>query len=240
MNDLAKRMRATAARRGGDVLLDEYASELEAHLAQRGEAVANSPIADLMAQYAAEDSDLANPDWVRRTAQRYVETMPDSQVRCLLHALSTTPSPDAPVEDECGACPYCGVAFQLVRPGKCQPNCACQDAPTAPDAMFASDVGPTASTHGFARPSESEEAAKYCEELARSFFTPSGGPYFKDSEHDAALLRLAATALRTGVTEWTDKQVVAARERFNLGMACGEAQATAMRAALTAAVGVKS
>lgn len=30
-------------------------------------------------------------------------------------------------QEDPGACPYCGESFQIVRPGKSQPNCDCQE-----------------------------------------------------------------------------------------------------------------
>ena len=57
----------------------------------------NTPIADLMAQYTAENCDFTDMDWVRKAAMLYVDRMEDCQVRCLLHALvsETQRSPDA-------------------------------------------------------------------------------------------------------------------------------------------------
>ena len=56
----------------------------------------NIPIEDLLAQYAAEECDHDNLEWVVTTAFRYVESMEDCQVRCLLHLLAvhvhSTPS----------------------------------------------------------------------------------------------------------------------------------------------------
>ena len=47
----------------------------------------NIPIEELVAQYEAEECDFSNLDWVLRISELYVMRMPDSQVRCLLHAL---------------------------------------------------------------------------------------------------------------------------------------------------------
>lgn len=48
----------------------------------------NLPIAELLAEYAAENCDFTNMDAVVRVAQRYVQTMPDEHIRCLLHVLA--------------------------------------------------------------------------------------------------------------------------------------------------------
>lgn len=48
----------------------------------------NTPIAELLTQYEAENCDHSNLPWVSHAAQRYVQSMADSQVRCLLHVLS--------------------------------------------------------------------------------------------------------------------------------------------------------
>ena len=47
----------------------------------------NTPIADLMAEYTAENCDFTDMAWVRKAAMLYVDRMGDCQVRCLLHAL---------------------------------------------------------------------------------------------------------------------------------------------------------
>lgn len=52
----------------------------------------NTPIADLLADYEANGCDHADMAWVRAAARRYVETMPDSQARCLLHVLAQEPA----------------------------------------------------------------------------------------------------------------------------------------------------
>lgn len=48
----------------------------------------NSPIEKLLAEYEAEYCDHSNMAWVSRAALRYVSTMKDSQVRCLLYVLA--------------------------------------------------------------------------------------------------------------------------------------------------------
>lgn len=48
----------------------------------------NTPIEDLLRQYEAECCDHSNLEWVVKAAGRYVETMEDCQVRCLLHVLA--------------------------------------------------------------------------------------------------------------------------------------------------------
>ncbi|WP_353189125.1 hypothetical protein [Pseudomonas sp.] len=49
------------------------------------------PIAELMEQYESEGCDFSDMEWVRKASMRYVLTMPDSQVRCLLYALAKAP-----------------------------------------------------------------------------------------------------------------------------------------------------
>jgi hypothetical protein len=58
----------------------------------------NKPIDKLLAEYAAEECDFTDMEWVRKTAQMYVERMPDSQVRCLLHVLAAEQGVVVPVE----------------------------------------------------------------------------------------------------------------------------------------------
>lgn len=48
----------------------------------------NTPIADLLAEYEAEGCNFDNLDFLVSTSERYVQSMPDSQVRCLLHSLA--------------------------------------------------------------------------------------------------------------------------------------------------------
>lgn len=48
----------------------------------------NSDIQDLLAQYEAECCDHTDLRWVVQASQRYVQSMDDSQVRCLLHTLA--------------------------------------------------------------------------------------------------------------------------------------------------------
>lgn len=54
------------------------------------------PIAELMEQYESEGCDFSDTEWVRKAAMRYVLTMPDSQVRCLLYALAKAPPAAVP------------------------------------------------------------------------------------------------------------------------------------------------
>lgn len=55
------------------------------------EVYGNTPIEELLAEYEAELCDHSNIEWVKRAALRYVETMQDSQVRCLLYTLAKLP-----------------------------------------------------------------------------------------------------------------------------------------------------
>lgn len=48
----------------------------------------NTPIADLLAEYEAEGCNHRDTAWLIAAANRYVETMRDSQTRCLLHSLA--------------------------------------------------------------------------------------------------------------------------------------------------------
>ena len=50
--------------------------------------MSNTPIDELLAEYEAECCDHTDMEWVSNTALRYVQTMPDSQVRCLLYVLA--------------------------------------------------------------------------------------------------------------------------------------------------------
>lgn len=50
--------------------------------------VPNIPIEELLAQYEAECCDFRNMNWVAKVSMRYVQTMEDCQVRCLLYALA--------------------------------------------------------------------------------------------------------------------------------------------------------
>lgn len=49
----------------------------------------NTPILELLAEYEAEDCDFSDLEWVARTALRHVDSMEDSQNRCLLYALAS-------------------------------------------------------------------------------------------------------------------------------------------------------
>lgn len=48
----------------------------------------NSDIESLLRAYAAEGNDFSDAQWLVRCAKRLSLTMPDSQARCLLHALA--------------------------------------------------------------------------------------------------------------------------------------------------------
>lgn len=48
----------------------------------------NTPIEQLVARYEAEECDHNNVGWLIKASRRYVETMDDCQVRCLLHAMA--------------------------------------------------------------------------------------------------------------------------------------------------------
>lgn len=48
----------------------------------------NTPIEVLLKEYEDEGCNHADLAWVKRAALRYVETMPDSQTRCLLYVLA--------------------------------------------------------------------------------------------------------------------------------------------------------
>lgn len=50
--------------------------------------MSNTPIEDLIAIYEDEGCPHDDLEWVCSTALRLVETMPDSQARCLLHVLA--------------------------------------------------------------------------------------------------------------------------------------------------------
>jgi hypothetical protein len=45
-------------------------------------------IKDLIAEYEQEGCDFSDMSWVISTANRYVETMEDSQVKCLMYVLA--------------------------------------------------------------------------------------------------------------------------------------------------------
>lgn len=62
-------------------------------------AVQNEPIEALLAHYESERCNHQNLGWVARTAQRYVLTMEDSQVRCLLHVLAEHVAASLPVNE---------------------------------------------------------------------------------------------------------------------------------------------
>ena len=58
----------------------------------------NTPIKELIAEYQAEQCDFQDLNWVAQAAARYVETMEDSQVRCLLHTLANAVIKHVPEE----------------------------------------------------------------------------------------------------------------------------------------------
>lgn len=47
----------------------------------------NTPINTLLDEYTEECCDFSDVEWVIRSSKHYVDHMPDSQVRCLLHTL---------------------------------------------------------------------------------------------------------------------------------------------------------
>ena len=58
--------------------------ELDASLVNKS----NDPIDELMAEYEAECCDHNDVPWLVRASYRYVDSMQDSQVRCLLYAMA--------------------------------------------------------------------------------------------------------------------------------------------------------
>jgi hypothetical protein len=48
----------------------------------------NTPIEELIKGYEDECCNFSDLSWVVESSKRYVETMEDSQVRCLLHELT--------------------------------------------------------------------------------------------------------------------------------------------------------
>lgn len=48
----------------------------------------NKPIQDLIKEYENENSDFNDLNWVSKSALRYVDSLPDSQVRCFLYILA--------------------------------------------------------------------------------------------------------------------------------------------------------
>jgi hypothetical protein len=80
---------------------------------EKADAIAtrNTPIQQLMAEYARDGFDFSDMDGVKRAALRYVQTMPDSQVRTLLYALAS------PVwRCSCGSPSLPGVLHRADRP----------------------------------------------------------------------------------------------------------------------------
>jgi hypothetical protein len=51
--------------------------------------MSDTPIEELLSEYEREGCDHDNIEWLINSALRYVDTMPDSQVRCLLYSLAT-------------------------------------------------------------------------------------------------------------------------------------------------------
>lgn len=49
----------------------------------------NIPIEQLLKEYAEEGCDFEDMEWLVNAAHRYVSTMADSQLRCILYALAT-------------------------------------------------------------------------------------------------------------------------------------------------------
>jgi hypothetical protein len=76
-------------------LVGSFATGFRAAQAQQAEP--NTPINELLKQYEEEDCDFANLAWVVNAANRLVRTMPDTQVRCLLHALAQQVAPSLTV-----------------------------------------------------------------------------------------------------------------------------------------------
>lgn len=58
----------------------------------------NTPIDQLIAEYEAENCDFGNLDWLVRASYRYMDTMQDSQVRCLLYALAKWAEKSLPID----------------------------------------------------------------------------------------------------------------------------------------------
>ena len=55
---------------------------------EQQEQAGNTPIEELMREYQADGCDFSDLAWVRASALRLAQTMPDSQARCLLYALA--------------------------------------------------------------------------------------------------------------------------------------------------------
>ncbi|MBN3776190.1 hypothetical protein G3O06_01250 [Burkholderia sp. Ac-20345] len=79
----------------------------------------NTPIERLMDEYRGNGFSFADIEGVKRCALRYVQTMPDSQVRTLLYALAAQPAP--PVVDERAAFDYDDVVSICDAHGICLP-----------------------------------------------------------------------------------------------------------------------
>jgi len=75
-------------------------------------AAVSEPIAELLKQYEREGCGFSDVAWVKQAAMRYVKTMPDSQVRCLLYVLAQAPTVAVPV----AAPPAAAVAAENVTP----------------------------------------------------------------------------------------------------------------------------
>jgi hypothetical protein len=80
------------------------------YTAPQPQAEPRTPIENLMAQYTNDGCDFTDMAFVRAASLRYVKTMPDSQVRCLLYALATAPQPQAATE----SCPAPSVRAEAV------------------------------------------------------------------------------------------------------------------------------
>lgn len=87
---------------------------------KRSERVGNTPIDKLMQQYAAECCDFSDMSFLKSAALRYVSTMPDSQVRCLLYAFAL----QTKNEPECQSCDDSGDVHDMT--GEWRGKCSCQ------------------------------------------------------------------------------------------------------------------
>lgn len=79
-------------------------------------AAVSEPIAELLKQYEREGCDFSDVAWVKQAAMRYVKTMPDSQVRCLLYVLAQAPTVAVPGSDPPAAAVPEGYALVPVEP----------------------------------------------------------------------------------------------------------------------------
>lgn len=58
------------------------------NLKEAGVRKKNIPIEELLAEYTAENCDFTDIEWVIKTTNRLILTLPDAQSRCLLHVLA--------------------------------------------------------------------------------------------------------------------------------------------------------